>query len=83
MSTMQMAAGQLEVHLGSTVSYTDAGAAQHKTFTIVDPHEAKPTDGRLSSESPIGGALIGHRVGDLVEVRTPKGPRQLVIAAIG
>ncbi len=83
MSTMQMAAGQLEVHLGSTVSVTDADADYQKTFTIVDPHAAKPTDGRLSSASPVGGALIGHRVGDLVKVRTPKGVRQLIIAAIG
>ena len=83
MSTMQMAAGQLEVHLGSTVSFTDATGGRDQTFMIVDPHEAKPADGRLSCASPVGGALIGHRVGDLVEVRTPKGLRQLVIAAIG
>jgi transcription elongation factor GreA len=82
MSTMQMAAGQLEVHLGSTVSFTDANAGRDQTFQIVDPHDAKPTDGKLSCTSPVGGALIGHRVGDLVEVRTPKGLRRLLIAAI-
>jgi transcription elongation factor GreA len=82
MSIMNMAAGQLEVHLGSTVSFTDATAERDQTYRIVDPLEAKPSDGRLSSASPVGGALIGHHVGDLVEVRTPKGVRQLQIAAI-
>ena len=82
MSTMKMAAGQLEVHLGSLVSFTDASAGRDQTFRIVDPLEAKPSDGRLSSASPVGGALIGHQVGDVVEVRTPKGVRQLLIAAI-
>ncbi len=82
MSTIQMSADQLEVHLGSTVSFTDPGIGRDQTFTIVDPHEAKPAEGRLSSSSPVGGALLGHRVGDLVEVRTPKGIRRLLIAAI-
>ena len=83
MSTIQMNADRLEVHLGSTVSFTDPGAGREKTFTIVDPLEAKPGEGRLSSVSPVGGALLGHTVGDVVEVRTPKGIRRLMIAAIG
>ncbi len=82
MSTIQMSADQHQVHLGSTVSFTDPGAGRDKTFTIVDPHKAKPAEGKLSSISPLAGALLGHRVGDTVEVRTPKGIRQLLIAAI-
>ncbi len=79
MSTVEMSA----VHLGSTVSFTDEKAGRDQTFTIVDPQEAKPIEGKLSSASPVGGALIGHHVGDVVEVRTPRGLRQLLIAAIG
>ena len=82
MSTIQFPASHLEVHLGSTVSFTEPTAGHEKTFTIVDPHEAKPAEGRLSSISPVGGALLGHRVGDVVDVRTPKGLRRLLIAAI-
>jgi transcription elongation factor GreA len=82
MSSFQMSADRHEVHLGSTVSFTDPNAGRDQTFVIVDPHEAKPAEGRLSSVSPVGGALLGHRVGDLVEVRTPKGLRRLLIAAI-
>ena len=82
MSTIQFPARHLEVHLGSTVSFTEPTAGHEKTFTIVDPHEAKPAEGRLSSISPVGGALLGHRVGDVVDVRTPKGLRRLLIAAI-
>ncbi|HUO73841.1 MAG TPA: GreA/GreB family elongation factor [Solirubrobacteraceae bacterium] len=83
MSPFQMTADQLEVHLGSTVSFSDPSAGREKTFTIVDPHQAKPAEGRLSSISPVGEALLGHKVGDVVEVRTPKGLRRLQIAAIG
>lgn len=83
MSTVQLSAGGFEVHLGCTVSFTDPHAGRDQTFTIVDPHEAKPAEGRLSVGSPIAVALLGHRVGDTVEARTPKGIRRLVIAAIG
>jgi len=83
MSTIQMSAQGFEVHLGSTVSFVDPGAGRDQTFKIVAPHEAKPAEGRLSSVSPIAIALLGHRVGDTVEARTPKGIRRLVIAAIG
>jgi transcription elongation factor GreA len=82
MSSGQMIGNGIEVHLGSTVSFSDPNAGREQTFTIVDPLEAKPAEGRLSSVSPVGGALLGHRVGDVVDVRTPKGIRRLMIAAI-
>ncbi|MGA2927337.1 MAG: GreA/GreB family elongation factor [Solirubrobacteraceae bacterium] len=70
------------VQLGSTVSVTDASAGHERTYTIVEPYEARPVDGRLSAASPIGGALLGHHVGDQIDVYTPKGVRRLIIAAI-
>lgn len=42
-------------------------------FEIVGPTEADPSNGTISSESPIGGALIGHKAGDRVGVNTPDG----------
>lgn len=80
MSTIQI---QCEVHVGSVVSFTDRNAGHDQTITLVDPHEAEPSHGRLSVASPVARALLGHRVGDLVEVHTPKGIRPLVIGAIG
>jgi transcription elongation factor GreA len=60
------------VQVGSTVSVKnqDTGAAQK--FTIVGSPEAKPPE-RLSYESPVGKALLGHKRNDVVEVSLPNG----------
>jgi transcription elongation factor GreA len=71
-----------EIHLGSTVSFTDQRTGSLETFTIVKPHDSRPAEGRLSGESPVGRALLGHHVGDVVEVHIPRGIRRLVIAGI-
>jgi len=81
MSTIELG-NDHEIHLGSTVSFTDQNAGSEKTITIVAPHDAVAAEGRLSAASPVARALLGHRVGDEVEVRTPKGIRPLLIAAI-
>ena len=70
------------VQHGSTVSYTDQATHRRQTHRIVSPNEAKPADGSLSVASPIAQALIGRRVGDVVEFETPKGTRRLTIDAI-
>jgi transcription elongation factor GreA len=44
-----------------------------ETYYMVGPKEADPTKGRISHESPIGRALLGHRVGDDVTADTPNG----------
>ena len=67
---------------GSTVSYTDQTTARARTVTIVSPNDARPADGLLSMASPVAQALIGHRVGDAVEVQTPAGVRTLTIDSI-
>jgi transcription elongation factor GreA len=68
------------VQLGSTVTIEDRG--EQDTYTIVGPLEAAPLKGRISNESPIGKALINHKVGDSVEVLAPGGTRQVQIVAI-
>ena len=60
---------QSVVHLGSTVTIEIDG--DQETYTIVGAVEARPSQGRISNESPFGKALIGKRVGDSVEVQTP------------
>jgi transcription elongation factor GreA len=67
---------------GATVTWTDVASGRSQTFRIVSPHEAKPAEGTLSAQSPVARALIGHRVGESVEVQTPAGPRRLEISAI-
>jgi transcription elongation factor GreA len=44
-----------------------------ETYFVVGPKEADPANGRISHESPIGKALIGHKIGDTVAVSTPGG----------
>jgi transcription elongation factor GreA len=70
------------VQHGSTVSYTDRSTNRHHTFRIVSPHDAQASEGALSSASPVAKALIGRRVGDVIEVATPAGVRTLFVDAI-
>ena len=67
---------------GSTVSYTDRDTNRTQTFRIVAPHDASPSEGTLSGSSPVARALLGRRVGDVIEVKTPAGVRRVVIDSI-
>lgn len=51
-------------------------------FTIVGSVEANPTEGKISNESPVGRAILGHSVGDEVEVPTPGGAIKITIMEI-
>jgi transcription elongation factor GreA len=70
------------VEHGSTVSYRDRTNNKEYSYRIVSPAEAKPAEGTLSVASPVAQALIGARVGDVVEVHTPRGVRELAIHSI-
>lgn len=61
--------GDSKVQLGSKV--TLKGAGQSKEFQVVGTVEADPLNGKISDESPIGQALLGKKVGEDVEIRTP------------
>ncbi len=65
------------VDLLSTVTFAEADEPE-ETYRIVGTTEADPAAGRISFESAIGKALMGHRVGDQVEVVTPAGGRYTV-----
>ena len=51
-------------------------------YTIVGPAEARPTEGLISNESPVGRALLGKRVGDEVQINVPRGVLRLTIMNI-
>lgn len=53
-----------------------------ESYQLVGPKEADPTRSRISHESPIGRAMIGHAVGDLVTAETPNGAFTFKIIAI-
>ena len=71
-----------EVALGSRVSVVEGGAEAAETFRIVGPAEVDPAKGKVSNESPLGQALLGHRVGDTVTVEAPGGEIIFRITAI-
>lgn len=60
---------QNAVDLGATILVEVDG--QRDEFTIVSSLEANPSIGRISNESPVGKALLGHRVGDAIVVSSP------------
>lgn len=69
------------VVLGCQVTVVEAGF-EPETYTIVGSAEANPGDGRISNESPLGKALMGHKVGDKVAFGTPGGPVEMEILGI-
>jgi transcription elongation factor GreA len=52
-------------------------------YQIVGSAEANPFENRISNEAPVGKALLGHRIGDVVEVQTPGGLMEFEILSIG
>src|SRR5512146_1622775 len=69
------------VQIGSKVTIKE-GNYEPETFTIVGVAEANPRDGRISNESPIGKAILNHKIGDTVKVETPGGTYNVKILKI-
>jgi len=69
------------VQVGSVVHVKDEAGKSTK-YTIVGSAEAQPAEMKLSNESPVGKALLGHRRGEEVKVSTPRGERVLKITKI-
>ncbi len=69
------------VRLGSHVTVTDVDGNED-VYTIVGSAEAEPNVGKISNESPIGRALLGHMVGDKVSVAAPGGSFDLTVKTV-
>jgi transcription elongation factor GreA len=69
------------VILGAQVTVVEDGF-EPETYHIVGSAEADPTNGRISNESPLGKALMGHGVGDRVTFETPGGTLEMEILEI-
>ena len=61
------------IGLLSVVTLTNVANGAHMTYTIVSPHEANMSEGKISLKSPIAQALLNHQAGDTVEVSVPAG----------
>ena len=68
------------VRVGSVVHVKEGGKSTK--YTIVGSAEASPAEMKLSNESPVGKALLGHKRGEEVTFSTPKGQRRLKITKI-
>ena len=63
------------VSVGSVVRLRDVDAKQTVEYHIVGSAEANPIERKLSNESPVGRAILGHKKGETVEVVTPRGSK--------
>ena len=70
------------VGLLSKVEMTNLNNNQRMTYTIASPHEANLREAKISIKSPVAQALLGKRVGDVVEVKVPAGIQRLRIESI-
>jgi transcription elongation factor GreA len=71
-----------EVRVGSRVTVRIEGEDADETWSIVGSAEAKPREGKISNESPLGAALLGKRKGQKVAVQTPSGQMKLTVVKI-
>ena len=74
--------GSETVGMGSTVTVRDDEFDEELAYKLVGAYEADPADGKISAASPVGRALMGKKVGDVVTVDAPGGKSSLSILAI-
>ncbi|HEY2865728.1 MAG TPA: transcription elongation factor GreA [Pyrinomonadaceae bacterium] len=67
---------------GSTVALYDLDKDEKVTYQLVTSEESAPEDGKISTVSPIGQALMGKQEGDTVKVKTPTGVRNFEISRL-
>ena len=71
------------ISVGSVITIKHTKFGRVDTYKIVGSTEAAPLQKKISDESPVGKAMIGHRVGDLVEVEAPSGVIGYEVLEIG
>mgnify|MGYP004471223385 FL=1 len=71
-----------QISLLSKVEFTNLATNVKMTYTIVSPHEMNLQEGKISCKSPIGMALMGKKVGEVVDVNAPSGVLQLRIESV-
>ena len=67
------------IGLGSTVTVHDVDTDAEIEYRLVTSEESDVPNGKISTTSPIGRGLMGKRVGDVAEIRTPKGQKEFEI----
>lgn len=70
------------ITMNSIVRVRDLGSGEKKDYTLVFPSDARIEEGKISILSAIGTALIGYRVGDVIEWQVPSGLKRLKVEKI-
>ena len=70
------------IHVGSKVRIFEVAYDEENVYHIVGSTEADPKENRISDESPIGKAILGHKAGDTVDAETPAGVVKIKILEI-
>ena len=68
--------------IGTTVTILDKAKKETYTYTLVATEEADIRENRISMSCPVGKAIIGHKIGDIIKAHTPRGIRTLEIKNI-
>lgn len=71
------------VRVGDWVTVSEDGEEAEERYHLVGAAEADPVEGRISNESPLGKALLGAKVGDVVRVNAPRGVIEFRVVKIG
>lgn len=70
------------ITMNSTIHLEDLDTHEEMVYTLVFPHEADITQGKISVLAPIGTAMLGYRVGDSFTWQVPDGVRRLQVKAV-
>ncbi|MCA9915639.1 MAG: transcription elongation factor GreA [Anaerolineae bacterium] len=71
-----------EVRIGSVVRIAEKDTEDIEEYRLVGPAEANPRSGKISTESPLGKALLGSKVGDKVKIKAPDGDITFIVREI-
>jgi len=71
-----------KAYIGATLKIKDLDSGDESSFTLVAQEEANFSEGKISIESPIGSALLGHKKGDKVDIQIPAGSLKYKILEI-
>lgn len=78
-ATDAVAGSPAEAVMNSTIQVRDLETGETEVYTLVYPDHADVTENRISLQAPVGAAIYGRRVGDVVSVAVPSGQRRLRI----
>ena len=70
------------VHIGSKVRVYDAELDEEEVYEITGSTESNAIENKISNDSPVGAALLKHKVGDMVKIVAPDGEYKLVVKEI-